>query len=211
MRKYPLLILLLSAGALALACQAMAQRSARSGATAGAGVNEQDQAFLRNASADGAAEVSLGQLALQRSSSPQVQQLARRIVSDHTKANRQLAQLATQERVAVPAQPKPEAVQESQKLHGLQGSEFDRAYADCMVRDHHKAIALFTQAAQSGNPAIRQFARSTLPALKTHLEMAQAIASNGQDMQRMQDMQPPGAQPPQPPTPTQDGTTPGHP
>ena len=206
MRKSPFLILLLSAGALALACQAIAQRSSRSGAgtRANAGVSEQDQDFLRDASADGAAEVSLGQLALQRSSSPQVQQLAKRIVDDHTRANRQLAQLAAQEKVAVPAQPKPDAVKESQALHGLHGAEFDRAYADCMVRDHHKAIALFTQATQSGNPAIRQFAQSTLPALKIHLDMAQAIARNGQQP-HMQNMQPPGT----PQTPAQDGTTSG--
>ena len=177
MRKHRLAITLLSAGALALACHAMARQQASpdDGTRTGAGVSAQDESFLRNASADGASEVSLGQLALQQSATPEVHRMAQRIVDDHTRTNRQLAQLAVQEHVMVPAQPKPAAVEESRKLRALHGEAFDRAYAQAMVQDHHKAIALFTEASQSGNARIRQLAQATLPALNTHLDMAQAI------------------------------------
>ncbi|MDO1527238.1 DUF4142 domain-containing protein [Fulvimonas sp. R45] len=214
MRKHLLLITLLSAGALALACQATAQRRADTGsgnaARTGASLTGQDRSFLRDASASGAAEVSLGQLALQQSSAPQVHELAQRIVDDHTRANRQLAELATRDDVAVSAQPQPDSVAEAQKLRALHGPAFDRAFADAMVRDHRKAIALFEGAAGSGNAQISQFAKATLPALRQHLQMAQALAQGSHSMQSSgqgQLPQQPMQQPMQPQEPTPPGGT----
>lgn len=43
-----------------------------------------------------------------------------------------------------------------------------------MVNDHHKDIAAFEREAASGSDdALKQFASTTLPTLKQHLEMAE--------------------------------------
>ncbi|MBT2118297.1 DUF4142 domain-containing protein [Dyella sp. LX-66] len=163
----------LAATVLALACPAAASASEGSPA---------DQAFLTRAAADGSAEIALGQLALQKSSSPQTKQLAQHIVSDHTKANEQLVALARQKQITVAPEPDPAAKQEMDKLQKLDGDAFDRAYAQDMVKGHQQAIILFTKASTSATDSdIKQFAAQTLPVLKDHLQMARQLRQVGRD------------------------------
>jgi len=58
-----------------------------------AAVSSADKEFLSGAAQGGLAEVELGQLALQKGTSPQVKQFAQRMVTDHTQANSELMQL----------------------------------------------------------------------------------------------------------------------
>lgn len=97
------------APAVALACLALpgpaAQaRSHDSAGTTGtqAKVTPSERTFIRKAAEGGVAEVQLGQLAQQKASSPLVKDFAQRMVTDHTKANDQLKQLATEEGVNIP-------------------------------------------------------------------------------------------------------------
>lgn len=138
--------------------------------------SSQDQTFIRNASQDGATEVALGKLALEHATLPATRQMAQRLVDDHTKANRQLADIARREHVDAPGQPDPAALAKARSWTALQGQAFDHAYADAMVTDHRKAIALFTDGAQSSDADIQRFARNTLPTLKDHLSMATRLA-----------------------------------
>jgi putative membrane protein len=182
MQKRILFLTALAATALAVACQAAAQTSPQSHA---AGAGSVDQTFVTHAAADGSAEVALGQLALQKSSSTQTKQLAQHIVDDHTKANDQLVALARQKQITVTPEPDAAAKQKMEKLQQLNGDAFDRAYAQAMVKDHEKAIQLFTKASTGAKDAdLRQFATQTLPVLKNHLQMARELRqdshSNGQ-------------------------------
>jgi putative membrane protein len=52
-----------------------------------------DRNFVHRASNGGLAEVQLGQLAMERAASPEVKQFGQRMVTDHTKANQELATL----------------------------------------------------------------------------------------------------------------------
>jgi putative membrane protein len=62
------------------------------------------------------------------------------------------------------------------KLAKLSGPEFDKAYIKDMVKDHREDVSDFQAEAQNGtNPNIRQFAASTLPTLKEHLNMAEDL------------------------------------
>ncbi|WP_046972598.1 DUF4142 domain-containing protein [Dyella japonica] len=168
---------LLIAAALLLAapvCNDLWAQAATTGASPSAKSPVSDQEFLTKASSDGAAEVQMGQLAVQKASSPQIKDLAQQLVKDHSAANKQLAALANRKHANVVLQPQPSNVMD--KLQSLNGGDFDKAYASAMVGGHQKAIALFDSASHSSDPDVAAFASSTLPTLKHHLQMAQKLS-----------------------------------
>jgi putative membrane protein len=69
-----------------------------------------------------------------------------------------------------------------QRLSRLSGAEFDREYIDAMVNDHEKAVDAVEDKANDGdNSDVKQWAATTLPALKQHLERARQIQSSLRD------------------------------
>ena len=115
-----------------------------------AALSSTDRTFAQKAAAGGLAEVSLGQLAEQNASSQQVKDFGQRMVTDHSKANQELQQIAQQENLTLPTQPdsKDEATQK--RLTALKGQAFDTSYTKDMVQDHKQDIAEFKREAQSG-------------------------------------------------------------
>ncbi|WP_199099114.1 DUF4142 domain-containing protein [Dyella sp. ASV21] len=133
-----------------------------------------DQEFLKKASTDGAAEVSMGRLAIRKSSSSRVKSLAETLVGDHTKANRDLAELADRKHVALGADNAPPS-DAMDHLVPLTGDAFDRAYVSTMIAAHKKAISLFEEASHGRDPDLSAFALRTLPTLEHPLHMAEAL------------------------------------
>jgi len=135
-----------------------------------------DSTFMNSAAAAGLAEIQMGELALQKSSSPDVKKLARRIVADHTKANAELTKLAQAHQVALPPAPGEDAKNVAETLRAQEGAAFDRAWAAAMVQDHQKAVASFSAEAMNADADdVKAFARQTLPTLRTHLELARQL------------------------------------
>ena len=135
-----------------------------------------DQSFTREAASGGMAEVKLGQLAQTKGSAQSVKDFGKRMEADHSKASDQLKDAASKDNITLPStMPKSdEAIY--QRLSKLSGAEFDKAYAEQMVKDHKKDIASFQKEATKGKkPEIKQFASQTLPTLQEHLKMAQAM------------------------------------
>jgi putative membrane protein len=162
-----------------LAGSAFAQsNAARSGSeSTGKGGTSKDAMFMRHAAADSLAEIQMGRIALDKSSSAQVKELAQRIIDDHTKANDQLMSIAQRKQVTLPTEPMPMQKQEADKLKAMSGKAFDEAYAKAMVKDHRKAIKMFGMENQeAADSDVKEFASTTLPVLKTHLQMAEQIA-----------------------------------
>lgn len=138
--------------------------------------NAADSMFMTHAAADGMAEVRMGQMALEKSADAKVKQLAQRIVDDHTDANGKLRALAQAKQVVLPSAPTAEAQQSASAMKALDGSKFDQEWAAAMIKDHQKAVALFsTEVARTQDPEVRAFADTTLPTLKTHLELARQL------------------------------------
>ena len=127
-------------------------------------------------------EVQLGQLAAQKAQSDEVKQFGQRMVSDHSKANDKLKQVATQKNINLPTEMDSSSKREYDKLQKLSGAQFDREYVKTMVSDHQKDIKEFQKEAKSGKDAdVKAFADGTLPTLEDHLNMAkraEAAAKN---------------------------------
>jgi putative membrane protein len=89
------------------------------------------------------AEVELGQLALQKGTSPQVKQFAQRMVTDHTQANQELMQLAKIQNLDLPTQVDAKHKADMDRLRGMNGTAFDTAHLQHMVQDPQKDVAEF--------------------------------------------------------------------
>jgi|GraSoi_2013_40cm_1033754.scaffolds.fasta_scaffold10122_3 putative membrane protein len=135
-----------------------------------------DEVFLRNAAEGSLAEIKLGQLAEEKAESPEVKTFAKRMVEDHTKALEEVKQIAAQESINLPTDLSHKDAQTYDRLAKLSGPEFDRAYAQEMVKDHQKDISEFKRGETAAEkPALKQFAQHELPTLQSHLELAQRM------------------------------------
>jgi putative membrane protein len=123
-----------------------------------------DDSFLIETARGDMAQVEMGQLAEQKSNNPEVKKFAERMVADHTKADEELKQVASNKGVKLPQalNKKEEATKE--KLASLSGAQFDRAYMKNMVKDHADDVDEFQRESQNGqDPAVKNFAAQTLP------------------------------------------------
>jgi putative membrane protein len=135
-----------------------------------------DKKFVKEAAMGGLAEVQLGQLAVQKASDPNVKQFGQTMVDDHTKANDQLKQIASQDNMPVPTTLDKKYQDQVNKLSKLSGPAFDKAYVKEQVKDHKNDIKDFQAEAQGGSDAnIKNFASNTLPVLQHHLELAENL------------------------------------
>src|SRR5437867_4902895 len=67
-------------------------------------LSRKDYKFVRDAVQGGLLEVKLGELAKQKGASQKVQEFGDRMIKDHSKANDELKQIATQKGASVPDQ-----------------------------------------------------------------------------------------------------------
>jgi putative membrane protein len=139
-----------------------------------------DRQFITDAAQGGMAEVSLGQLATQRATSDEVKQYGQRMVQEHTRANKELMQLATKKGVTPPTTlgSKYEAVRA--RLLQVPGGSFDQAYMnEAGVNGHLESAAVYQRQIQLGQDQdLKAFAAKTLPTVQEHLQMAQGMARN---------------------------------
>lgn len=137
-----------------------------------------DDDFAAKAANAGKMEVELGRVANKKSRNAAVKTFARRMVTDHTRAGNKLKMLGLKKHMTLPPKMDAEGHEAMQRLSGLQGMEFDRAYMEMMVTDHEKAVAEFETESQSGADAdLKAFAATTLPTLKLHLQLARDTAA----------------------------------
>jgi putative membrane protein len=147
-------------------------------AAADPGLAPADRDFLNKAAQGGLMEVAAGKLAAQRGMDTAVKAFGQKMVTDHTAANDLLKSLAASKNV-----PLPESVSEQEhtalgKLEGLNGTEFDKAYSQMMVKDHLTDIGDFEREVKKAqDPDVKAFAEQTLPTLRHHLMMANQLSA----------------------------------
>jgi len=134
-----------------------------------------DQEFLAKALAGGVKEVQLGEKARDKASSDDVKKFAQRMIDDHTRAARELMDVASRKGF----RPVPAMTEKHLDVFVRLGKElkdFDAQYAASQVESHEEAVALFEKQAKEGKDAdLKAFAEKTLPTLKEHLKLAQDL------------------------------------
>ncbi|PQP04381.1 MULTISPECIES: DUF4142 domain-containing protein [Pseudomonas] len=137
--------------------------------------------FVDDAAAGGIAEVETSKLALEKSSSADIKAFAKMMITDHSKANEELAALAKKHDIEVPDSTTL-VKQAKEKILDLRDESFDAAYANNQVKAHEETIERFKKEANTvtddrvkGATELKAFAQKMLPALEKHLEMAKKL------------------------------------
>lgn len=145
-------------------------------ATGGIAVDASDATFATKAAVGGMAEVEFGNLALEKTSNPQVKDFANMMVSDHGKANEELKAIAKMKNITLPGALDEEHQKKMTELNGKTGKDFDKAYVEAMVDGHDKTLKLMQDEAKDGKDAdLKAFASKTSPVVNTHLVMIKKI------------------------------------
>ena len=165
------LVGMLAVGLLALA-PVFAQSSQANSANR---MGSADETFVTKAAQGGLAEVKLGTLATQKAANADVKAFGQQMVDDHSKANDELKQLASSKGITLPTDIDAKDQATYDRLSKLSRAEFDRAYMQHMVADHHTDVAEFRHESQRGEDSdVKAWAAKTLPTLEHHLQMAES-------------------------------------
>jgi putative membrane protein len=146
--------------------------------TSASKLSSADSKFVKEAAVGGMEEVSLGQLAAQKATDPDVKNFGQKMVDDHSKANDQLKQVASQKGITVPSALPASKQKEVDHLSKLSGAAFDKKYVSMMVQDHKKDVAEFKkESTKAKDSDVKSFASATLPTLQDHLKMIEDISA----------------------------------
>jgi putative membrane protein len=130
-----------------------------------------DKSFVEDAAKAGMEEVAIAQIAVTKTSNPQVREFAQSLIADHGSTNTELTTLATDKGLMVST--KETSIDKWEKKSA---KEFDADFLSKMISDHEKAVSLFEKESKSGeDPQLSAFAAKVLPTLQTHLSKAREL------------------------------------
>lgn len=138
-----------------------------------------DQEFVTKMAQGGLCEVKAGELAQRKASKAQVKSFGDAMVSDHSKANAELASLSEKKGWTFPGALDEKHQGKIEKLQALDGAAFDQQYVSMMQKSHNKAADLFRSAAATASDAdLKAWAAKTLANIELHRSHAQELAAN---------------------------------
>lgn len=134
-----------------------------------------DSAFVTEGMQGDNGEVAIGNLAATKASSQAAKDFGKMLATDHGAHKQKLAALASSAGIPTTDEPSEEGKANLDKLKGLSGAAFDKAFKQAMIDDHQKDIAKYEKQASSGDPQTSALAKETLPTLRKHLATAQSL------------------------------------
>jgi putative membrane protein len=160
-----------AASAFCLGTTIQAAETANTGTKSNLSMN--DKKFVKKAYKGGLTEVATAQMAKDKAKDEATKNVADHMITDHTKANDQLMQIAKEENLDL------------SKIEGkaatISGENFDKEFLTMLKSNHEKTIAMFEkEASDTGakeDSDVVKFAKDTLPTLKEHLQMIEDALS----------------------------------
>lgn len=170
--------------AIILACLCLATTGAsaqsvgeKTGVNSTLGISPSTPDFVKQVALSDIFEIASSKLG-QEKGSPADTTFAAQMITDHTKTSAELKGLVTSGKVKaeIPAALDSSHQAKLDKLKGLSGDDFNSNFRSMQVDAHKDAVDIFERYAKGGdNDDLKSWAQNTLPALKHHLEMAQAL------------------------------------
>jgi putative membrane protein len=126
-----------------------------------------DKKFVKKAYKGGLTEVENGKMAQEKAKDAATKEIAERMVTDHSKANDKLTEIAKEENL--------DLSNVTAKPAKIAGDDFDKKYLTMLKKEHETDIAMFEKEANDTGSKedsdVKTFAKNTLPTLKEHLQM----------------------------------------
>jgi putative membrane protein len=124
------------------------------------------------------AEIRAGNMAQQKSPSPDVKQFAQRMIGDHTQLSQQMQPLAQQMTITVaPDEVTPPEQRASAKLQELTGDAFDKEYIRSQLNEQAHALRLFqSEIATTRDENLKQTAQAGAKEAMLHMHLAERLA-----------------------------------
>lgn len=155
-------------------------QAGKSGAQAGQqALSDKEEKFLKELVRDNQQQMEIVNMAAQKSQDPQVKQLAERLKEDHGKASQELMRIGG-DKIAMSTEErekgKDKDKQATERFQKLSGKEFDKEFAQHIAKGHKKEISRFEKFREDAkNPELKAWIEKALPAMRQHLQSAQAI------------------------------------
>lgn len=136
-----------------------------------------DKMYLKDAAQSDMAEMNMAQLALQKSSNDDIKAYANQMMTDHKTTSDAAKPVAEKAGVPMPADVNPMQKAQYNKLQGLSGTQFDRAYAKDNVLDHKTILKKGkAEAASTQNSDMKTLTSMQEPIITDHTQKAEALA-----------------------------------
>jgi len=172
---------LIALGCLLIAGPALAQSvGEKTGVNSTLGISPSTPDFVKQVAISDMFEIESNKLGEQKGNAAE-KSFAAQMVKDHTKTSNEMKELVSSGKVKAELPTALDSSHQSKldKLKSKTGKDFSSDF-DSMQEDAHKdAVDLFERYAKGGDNAdLKNWAGKTLPALKHHLEMAQALSKS---------------------------------
>ncbi len=140
-------------------------------------LSSQDQSFLQKAAEAATSEIKLGQLAVDKASSPAVKQFGQQAVSDFGKAQQDLNKIAGELKWIAPDHMSQDAAGRYDDLWQRSGKDFDSRYIGGEISSYQNYVPLFEAEADKGTDhQLATYAQAQLPTLRGQLDTAKQIS-----------------------------------
>ncbi len=140
-------------------------------------LNASDTQFIQEEAAAGVALVKMAELGEKKAQREEVKAFAAMLVTDHTKANAELAALAASKGVQLSSEPADKHVDMQEKLESKSGAEFDKEFLSMVVDGHEECVENFEEASTDAQDSdVKAWATKMLPGLQAHLAKAESLS-----------------------------------
>jgi putative membrane protein len=154
----------------------------KTGVNSALGVSPTTPDFVKEVAISDMFEIESNKLAQEKGNAAE-KSFASQMVTDHTKTSTALKGLVSGGKVnaELPAALDSSHQSKLDKLKGESGKDFSSDFVSMQVSAHKDAVSLFERYAKGGDNAdLKNWAGTTLPTLKHHLEMAQNLSKSKQ-------------------------------
>lgn len=132
--------------------------------------------FLRAVAQADLVQIQLGTVVKRDGISPQVKDMAHRMVTNHTAIQVIVARAAAKTSTILPTEPDDEGKAAVARIGALKGDDLDKAYMMYLAELNQRMLALYRwQYDNCTNEAVKPFAQQTAPIIGTHARVADAL------------------------------------
>lgn len=117
-------------------------------------------------------EIKAAENAAVNATTEDVKKLSAMLIEAHTKMNMDVKTLADSKGITLPTELTEEQRKELEKLAEKTGIDYDKSFTDKMKRKHEDAVTFYEKTADKcEDPQVRNWANTTVPEVRSHLDM----------------------------------------